>query len=745
MTGSERAQVLSVLSRHQETIATNWVHAVSHTGYVPLSSTQLRDRLTEWVEQLIVLLRTDPLDAGAVEAVGGALARLYYGHPDTLSRTVEALGHGFTTDLSAEQSAALQPVLLAVLGHLAAGFLGQTRQIVLTEQETTRNALLLARQQIEQALRESEARFRALFESAAIGIGIGDVEGRILETNRALQQLLGYRADEMLHRRVAEFMHPDDLQSVWEMYQQLVTGRRDYFHLEKPFYRKSGQSVWTQLTVSLVRDHEGHPQLQIAMIENVTDRKQAEETIKQLNTDLERRVLERTAQLSTLNQELADEVARRAAVEGERLQLLARAQAARADAEAAQQRVTFLAEASRILASSLDYKTTLVSVARLAVPRLADWCAVDVIDQAGLIQRLAVAHVDLAKVEVVRALNGHHPPIPDALSGVSRVLDTGQPEFWPQLPDALHVAVPSDGHLQALRDKLQPRARITVPLVTRERTLGSITFVQSESGRNYSRDDLALAEDLAHRAVLAVESARLYREAKEALAFRDEFLSVAAHELKTPITSLRGFAQLTLRALAAGEVDRPRLVKALGVVDNQAEKLSRLVSQLLDVSRIESGRLALNCRDTELRELVADVVANAQRQTDQHALLLHGPGDVRVRADPLRIEQVMTNLLDNAIKFSPQGGPVDVEVDSAGPGTARLVVRDRGIGIPPEHRGQIFERFYQAGAGDTHTAGMGLGLYISRQIVELHGGRIAAEFPDDGGTRFVVTLPTSME
>src|SRR5947209_5211630 len=330
MTRSERAQVLSVLSRHQETIAANWVRAVSHTGYVPLSSTQLRDRLTEWVEQLIVLLRTDPLDADAVEAVGGALARLYYGHPDTLSRTVEALGHGFTTDLSAEQSAALQPVLLAVLGHLAAGFLGQTRQIVLTEQESTRNALLLARQQMEQALRESEARFRALFESAAIGIGIGDVEGRILETNRALQELLGYRADEIRHRRVAEFMHPDDLQSVWEMYQELVTGRRDYFHLEKPFYRKSGQSVWTQLTVSLVRDHEGHPQLQIAMIENVTDRKQAEETIKQLNTDLERRVLERTAQLSTLNQELADEVARRAAVEGERLQLLARAQAARA-------------------------------------------------------------------------------------------------------------------------------------------------------------------------------------------------------------------------------------------------------------------------------------------------------------------------------------------------------------------------------------------------------------------------------
>ena len=741
MTTAEQAQLRSVLSRNQETIARNWEHAVAHTGYVPLSSSQLRDRLTEWVEQLIGLLCASPLDSGAVQAVGGALGRLYYGHPDTLSRTLEALGQGLATDLTPEQSAALQPALLAVLGQLAAGFLGQTRQIVLTEQETTRNALLWARQQMEQALRESEARFRALFESAAIGIGLGDMDGRILETNPALHALLGYEAEEMRHRTVAEFMHPDDLQSVWQMYQELVTGRRDYFQLEKPFFRKDGQSVWTHLTVSLVRDAEGHPLLQIAMIENITDRKQAEETIKQLNTDLERRVLERTAQLSALNQELADEIARRAAVEGERVQLLARAQAARADAEAAQQRVAFLAEASSVLATSLEYKTTLASVARLAVPHLADWCAVDVIDQAGLIQRLAVAHVNLAKVDAVRALNGHYPPVPDALSGVAQVLDTGEPEFWPRLPDSLQAAVPADGRLDALRHELQPRARITVPLVTRERTQGSITFVQSESGRSYTRDDLALAEDLARRAALAIESARLYREAQEALAIRDEFLSAAAHELKTPITSLRGFAQLTLRALDSGEVDTQRLAQALKVVDTQADKLARLVSQLLDVSRMESGRLALNSRETDLRELVADVVTNAQRQSDRHTVLLHAPAEVRIHADPLRIEQVLINLLDNAIKFSPQGGLVDVEVNRPDPGTARLAVRDRGIGIRPEHRGQIFERFYQAEAAGTYAAGMGLGLYISRQIVDLHGGCIAAEFPDDGGTRFVVTLP----
>jgi signal transduction histidine kinase len=322
------------------------------------------------------------------------------------------------------------------------------------------------------------------------------------------------------------------------------------------------------------------------------------------------------------------------------------------------------------------------------------------------------------------------------------VLESGRPEFLAQVPEALLMCVGSDDQSQTLLHELQPEARMTVPLLTRERTMGTITFVLAESGRHYTLDDLALAEDLARRAALAIESARLYREAQEALAARDEFLSVAAHELKTPITSVRGFAQLTLRALdQAGAVDHQRLREALAVVNSQSDKLARLVSQLLDVSRIQSGRLALQCQDADLSQLVAEVVSNVQRQSERHRLLLDAPAELAIWVDPLRIEQVLTNLLDNAIKFSPEGGPIEINVDCAESGTARLVVRDHGIGVPPEHRGQIFERFYQAAV--KHAAGIGLGLYISRQIVELHGGQIAAEFPPDGGTRFVVTLPTT--
>jgi PAS domain S-box-containing protein len=746
MTVLDRAQLAQILQEEREAIVAGWEHGISRTGYVPLGPTQVYERLRAWVDQLIVLLCAEPLDKQATHSIGAGLARLYYGHPATLSETLKVLSERFTACVPVEQITDLQRSVTSLLAELSAGFLSETRAIVLGDQETIRSALLTARLQAENALRESEARFRALFESAAIGIGIGDMQGRILDTNAALQALLGYSREEMLNRRVAEFMHPDDLGPVWEKYQQLVSGQTDYFQLEKPFYRKDGRSVWTQLTVSLVRDLNGDPQLQIAMIENVTERKQAEETVKRLNADLERRVLERTAQLSQLNQELTNEIARRSAVEAERLQLLARAQAARADAEAAQQRLAFLAEASSVLASSLDYRTTLVSLAHLAVPQLADWCAVDATDDSGEIRRLAVAHVDLAKVETVRAVEGHYPTVADSLSGVVPVLESGHTEFISEMPDGVLEGAPQDDRLQDLLEQLQPRSRMTVPLVTRDQAGATVTFVFGESGRRYTHDDRALAEDLARRAALAIDSARLYREAQQALATRDEFLSVAAHELKTPITSLRGYAQLTLRAMdQSGGVDGDRLRHALRVVNVQTDKLTQLVAQLLDVSRIQSGRLTLEYRDADLSQLVADAVANAERQSPDHDFIVRSSQLVQISVDILRIEQVLTNLIDNAIKYSPKGGRIEVEVDMAAPqaGWVQLSVRDHGVGIPAEVLERIFERFYQVESASSHTTGMGLGLYISRQIVELHGGRIWAEVPDGGGTRFVIALPVS--
>jgi signal transduction histidine kinase len=255
--------------------------------------------------------------------------------------------------------------------------------------------------------------------------------------------------------------------------------------------------------------------------------------------------------------------------------------------------------------------------------------------------------------------------------------------------------------------------------------------------------DFDLAQDLARRCALAIDNARLYAEARAAIGTRDEFLSVAAHELKTPMTSLRGYAQLLGREFDTGQVANPeRARRAAMTIQVQSDKLARLVAQLLDMSRIQSGRLAIERRDTDLSALAREIVETARNQLKQHTLTARLPTDLWVRIDPLRIEQVLTNLIDNAIKYSPEGGQIDLALSSAGD-HVKLTIRDHGVGVPLEHRQHIFDRFYQAHAGGalTSMAGMGLGLYISRQIVELHGGSIDAEFADEGGTTFVVLLP----
>ena len=233
--------------------------------------------------------------------------------------------------------------------------------------------------------------------------------------------------------------------------------------------------------------------------------------------------------------------------------------------------------------------------------------------------------------------------------------------------------------------------------------------------------------------------ARLAAEA--AIQVRDEFLSVAAHELKTPLTGLRAIAQLLARKLARGEVQGPAwLSDGLRTIDQQSDRLTRLIGQLLDVSRLDQDKPAAARTPTDLTELTERLVDAFRVRSTRHTLVVSTNGTVVADVDPIAIEQVLSNLLDNAIKYSPSGGQIDVEIRDAGDEYAQLMVRDRGIGIPPEKREAIFQRFFQAHASE-HRSGLGLGLYISSQIVALHGGEITAEFPPDGGTRFVVRLP----
>jgi signal transduction histidine kinase len=241
------------------------------------------------------------------------------------------------------------------------------------------------------------------------------------------------------------------------------------------------------------------------------------------------------------------------------------------------------------------------------------------------------------------------------------------------------------------------------------------------------------------------EEVRARHAVEDALHMREEFLSIASHELKTPISALGGQAQLVLRRYArTAQLDPHQVTRALESIVGQAGKLSRLIAQLLDISRIEAAKLMIEPERTDLVGLVEEAAARARALTERHPITVQAPPRLEAEVDPLRLEQVLTNLLDNAVKYSPEGGPIEVGVASPHDGFAQISVTDHGLGIPPEKRGQIFERFYQA-----HTAaqrgGLGLGLYISHQIVEQHGGELAAEFPADGGTRFLVRLPFRAE
>lgn len=234
----------------------------------------------------------------------------------------------------------------------------------------------------------------------------------------------------------------------------------------------------------------------------------------------------------------------------------------------------------------------------------------------------------------------------------------------------------------------------------------------------------------------------LQQQAEEAVKLRDVFLSVASHELKTPLTSLLGYSQVLRRQMdKTGNVDEERLRHVLRTIEQQSNKLANLINQLLDVSRIETGKLMLDCQAADISSIVHVAITDARQKGSQHKITLTTTGRLEALVDALRLEQVLANLLDNAIKYSPDSELIEVDVSAPGDKTVRIAVTDHGMGVPLAHREHIFDRFYQA---ERHypLGGLGLGLFISKQIVELHDGTIEAQFPAEGGTRMVITLPT---
>ncbi|HZS94271.1 MAG TPA: ATP-binding protein [Chloroflexota bacterium] len=552
-------------------------------------------------------------------------------------------------------------------------------------------------------------------------------------------------------------------------------------------------------------------------------------------------------------------------------ELLAREREARSRAEEARNRLMLLADASALLASSLDYETTLSSLARAVVPAIADWCAVHLVGQDGSVRQIAVVHRDPEKVRLARELERQYSFDPDAPAGVPNVLRTGRTELLTEVPDELLEKAAPDRFVLGILRGLGLKSWMIVPLETRGRVLGAVSFIAAESDRWYTEDDVALAEVLARRAALAIDNASLFQEARRAAAERaailtqmtdglimcdpdgvvtfmndaaknlygadfagqslgafrnspdlrdrkgeqysprslpmaralagetvvaeegrmtrpdgtllvlqrsatpisapdgtllgavisvrdvtaersleaqkNAFLSAAAHDLRTPLTGIKAMAQVLQRRLKRDEaVDADAMAESLARIESNASRMTSIITELLDLSAIETGeRLPLNLQQVDLVGLVRrcieyhrEVTAGQQINLDIQTAELVGAWD----AD--RIERAVSNLLSNAMKYSPDRSVVSVlvaEETVAGEPWALIRVADSGVGIPADDLPHIFKRFHRGSNVGSDVAGTGIGLAGARQIVEQHGGKIEVQSVEGAGSTFSIRLP----
>ena len=446
-------------------------------------------------------------------------------------------------------------------------------------------------------------------------------------------------------------------------------------------------------TSQTIRDPEGHRQGAVLVLRDVTQQKQAAEARERL----------------------------------------IREQAARAAAEAGRKRITFLAEASTILASSLDYETTLANVAKLCVPDLAQSCMIDLLHSDGTLRCLASvqAPVEASLQELgsyrLTSLAESHP--------IREALQSGRTQSG-------KGAIQHPGGVEAFG--AASTSYLCCPLVARGHTLGVIVFLSVSDGRCFTEEDEALAQDLAGRAALAVDNARLYQEVQEHDRRKDIFLAMLGHELRNPLAAMSNSLEvLRLR----GAWDSPN-AEALAVLDRQTRHQARLIDDLLDVSRITQGKVQLRTDRVELTRIAALAVETARPFIEGSGHTLHlevSNTAIWLEADPTRLEQVMVNLLNNAAKYTDRGGTIWLTVERAqGSGAWAVIrVRDTGIGMTPELSQRVFDVFAQApDALQRAQGGLGLGLSLVRGLVDLHGGRVEARSDGEGrGSEFTVYLP----
>jgi PAS domain S-box-containing protein len=536
------------------------------------------------------------------------------------------------------------------------------------------------RERNEARLKERDALYEASFDAAPVGIAHMAADGRWLRVNPRFSQITGYPREEALGMRFQDVTHPDDLGEEVAGLRRLVAGEIETYRHEQRYIHRDGHVVWVDLTVSLIYDGEGRPKHFITVLEDITERHRDDD------------------------------------------------------------RQRLVANASQLFLRSLDCVPAIRDVATLAASTMCDWCLIGTaIPGDGDVPTygVTIAHQNPALAGVAGQLGDH-------LLGSAHFCDLLANDHKQVAADLSHWAADAwslDQPAQELLQQLGCGSVMIVPLSVRDHVLGQVVLVSTAPSRRFGAKDWATARDLAQRIALGVENSRLYERAQEAIRARDEFLSIASHELRTPLTPLQIHFQRLLRQPSDDLVALPeRLHRTLERCDRQVRRLEALIDNLLDVSRISSGPLRLQLDQVDLADIVRDVAGRFAEELSAGGCALHIEGDDEVlgRWDRLRLEQVVTNILGNAIKYG-NGHPIEIAVNET-PEGARLRIRDYGIGIEGQDLSRIFRRFHRAVPSRSY-GGLGLGLYITRQIVDAHHGRIEVESTVGQGSEFVVRLP----
>ena len=401
----------------------------------------------------------------------------------------------------------------------------------------------------------------------------------------------------------------------------------------------------------------------------------------------------------------------------------------------------FLADAGTLLASSLDYISTLRNLARLAVPLLADWCTVDLLDNSGEIERVALEHTDPKRSAAAMQIARRHPPTLESEVGVERVIRTGISELITEVtPDVVSRFTRNEKQRKFLSE-LKIKSVMIVPMVARGSPIGAITFVSAESGRRYTADDLEVAEELTTRAALGVENSRLFDQSRAADEAKSDFLAVMSHELRTPLTAIIGYAELL--QLGVPDPVTTRQHEQAERIEVSARHLLQLIEEILTLVTLESGVRRVQREEVDVNKLLRRAVSIIEPMARAKNLPIHvelAKGEPVLRSDADKLLQILLNLLSNSVKFTEAG-----EIWLKGRTEEQLLlleVTDTGIGMGPEHLQRIFEPFWQVERPITRRAGgTGLGLTISRRLADLLGAEIEVSSEPGQGSTFIVRVP----